>query len=244
VFGLGCGRDRSSSRPAPPASSAPATAARAVGNPAPTAGAYAPKIDPAAFATQVDHPFFPLRPGMRWVYESGGDEPERIVVEVLSETRQVMGVTCVVVRDVVHVKGELHEETLDWYAQDRDGNVWYFGEDTKAYENGKVSTAGSWEAGKDGAHPGVVMLANPRVGDSYRQEYYRGEAEDMAEVLSLAESAKVPLGSYDGLIVTKDWTPLEPDVVEHKHYARGIGNVLETSVKGDAPPVELVEFTG
>jgi hypothetical protein len=162
---------------------------------------------------------------------------------VTREIRQVMGVPCVVVRDVVTVEGELIEETFDWYAQDKAGNVWYFGEEAKEYENGvAVSTGGSWEAGVDGAMPGMIMRADPQVGDRYRQEYYEGEAEDMAEVLGLNESASVPYGSFSELLMTKDWTPLEPDFAEHKYYARGIGLVLEVIVEGGSGRVELVEI--
>ena len=120
--------------------------------------------------------------------------------------------------------GNLTEKTFDYYAQDKKGNVWYFGEDTKEYENGKVvSTKGSWEAGVDGAKPGFIMQADPKVGETYRQEYYEGEAEDMAKVLSLSESVTVPYGSFDQVLVTKEWTPLEPGLVEHKYYAPGVG---------------------
>jgi hypothetical protein len=211
------------------------------------AGAYAPRIDPAEFTTDIDNPFLPLRPGNRWVYEGRGDggEVERTVVEVTRDTRRVMGVTWVVVRDTVSGPDGVIEDTFDWVAQDAEGDVWYFGEDTKEYEDGKVvGTAGAWEAGKDGAQPGIVMKARPRVGDKYRQEFYKGEAEDRGEVLSLDETATVPFGSFDRLLKTKDDTPLEPDVVENKYYARGVGPILEVTVKGGSERNELVEFVG
>jgi len=127
------------------------------------------------------------------------------------------------------------------YAQDRDGNVWYFGEDTKEFESdGTVSTAGSWQGGVDGAQPGILMLAQPQVGDTYRQEYYAGEAEDMAEVLSLAESITVPYGSFEDVLSTRDWTPLEPSIAENKYYAPGVGLVREEIVQGGSGIVELI----
>ena len=160
---------------------------------------------------------------------------------VTDRTRIIMGVTCVEVRDTVRVDGQLKEDTLDWYAQHLDATVWYFGEDTKEYEDGKVTTTkGSWVAGVDGALPGIVMPARPQVGDRYRQEYFPGEAEDMADVLSVAERATVPAGSYDGVLKTKDYTPLEPDVLEHKYYARGVGPVLTVDVAGGEARDELV----
>jgi len=207
--------------------------------------AYAPRIEPASFTTDIDNPFLPLKAGTRWVYEGETEDGlERIVVEVTSKTRTVMGVEAVIVRDTVTLDGEVIEDTSDWFAQDDEGNVWYFGEETTEYEDGEaVTTEGSWEAGVDGAQPGIVMMASPDVGDRYRQEYYRGEAEDMAEVLSLDKEASVPFGRFDNVLVTKDFTPLEPDVVEHKYYVRGIGVVLEVAVKGGSDRVELVETT-
>jgi len=206
---------------------------------------YRKEIDPANFVDRVDNRYFPLTPGTTLVYE-GETEGGTVRVEdyVTHETKQILGVTCVVVRNKVIENGDLVEETFDWYAQDKDGNVWYFGEDAKEYEAGVVvSTEGSWEAGVDGAMPGIIMEANPQVGDFYRQEYYKGEAEDMAEVLSLTESASVIYGSFDNLLMTREWTPLEPGVVEHKYYAPGVGLILEVVVEGGSERVELVEIT-
>jgi uncharacterized protein YuzE len=224
-------------------SGAPATGAAQGG---PTGSPYVPQVDPARFGDTVDNPYLPLRPGMRWVYRSETDEgSEEIVVEVRDQTRQVMGVTCVVVRDTVTVDGAVVEDTVDWFAQDRDGTVWYFGEDTKDYEDGEVvSTEGSWEAGVDGAQPGVVMPARPRVGELYRQEYYPGEAEDMAQTLSLTERIEVPTGAYDQVLMTKELTPLEPGVLEQKYYAAGVGLILVVHIRGGTGVEELVEFTG
>jgi hypothetical protein len=233
----------------PPTSAAPAPTPGApipAGSAAPVTGTYAPTIDAAAFSTTVDNPFFPLRPGMRWDYRSStADGLETTVVTVTNTTRTIMGVPCVEVRDTVMLNGNLKEDTLDWYAQHRDGTVWYFGEDTKEYENGKVSsTKGTWTAGVQGALPGIVMPAHPEVGDRYRQEYYKGQAEDMAEVLSLTETATVPTGSYVGVVKTKDNTPLEPDLLENKYYARGVGTLLTVDVKAGGARDELVHFTG
>ena len=203
---------------------------------------YSPSIDPADFSTKIDNKFFPLKPGTTFVYRGKtADATEGDTVKVTSDTRNIMSVECVVVNDRVTEDGELTEQTYDWYAQDKKGNVWYFGEDSKEYENGKVkSTGGSWEAGKDGAEPGIIMPASPKVGESYRQEYYKGEAEDMAKALKLDGSATVPQGSFDHVLVTREWTPLEPNIAEHKYYAPGVGNVLEVAVEGPQERLELV----
>jgi hypothetical protein len=202
---------------------------------------YNPTIDPDNFVAKIDNQYFPLTPGTTFIYEGqkeGGTE--RTEVYVSRQTKQIIGVTCIEVRDTVWVDGNLVEATLDWYAQDKDGNVWYFGEDSKEYENGQVvSTAGSWEAGVDGAKLGIVMEANPKIGDSYRQEYYKGEAEDMAEVLSLTESVSVPYGSFNNCLKTKDFTRLEPDVVENKYFASGIGPISTIMVKGGSERSDL-----
>lgn len=182
---------------------------------------YAPRIDPTDFTTTIDNEYFPLEPGTIFVYEGGAEHGE---MTVTSDTKKVMGVECVVVDDKAWQDGKLIEQTYDWFAQDKKGNVWYFGEDTKEYENGKVvSTKGSWEAGVDGAKPGIIMPADPKVGESYRQEYYPGEAMDMAKVLSLNESVTVPYGSFDNVLETKEWTPLQPGFSEKKYYVRGVG---------------------
>ncbi|MFC1713485.1 hypothetical protein ACFL6S_07455 [Candidatus Poribacteria bacterium] len=205
---------------------------------------YDSEIDPADFVTLNDNPFFPLTPGTTFIYEGETEDgPERIEVEVTSDTRIILGVTCTVVRDRVWVDDELVEDTFDWYAQDEDGNIWYFGEDSTEFEDGvAVSTEGSWEGGVDGARPGILIEAEPEIGDAYRQEFYEGEAEDMAKVLSLSESVTVPYGSFDNCLQTMEWTPLEPDVVEQKFYARGVGFILEVQVEGGSDRAELVEI--
>ena len=205
-------------------------------------GRYAPRIDPADFTAIITNPYLPLQPGSRWVYEGRTEDGvERKVVEVTDQTRVVMGVTCVVVKDTVTLDGQLHEDTVDWFAQDRAGAVWNFGEDTrKRTDDGSFTPAGSWEAGVKGALPGVVMPADPRPGGPYRQEYLPGEAEDMARVLSVNETLRVPFGSYVQVVVTRDWSPLDPGVAEHKHYAPGIGLIREEAVEGDSYLVDLV----
>lgn len=198
--------------------------------------------NPARFTTTIDNPYLPFVPGTKMVYrERSADGRGRDVVRVTHRTKVVDGVTTVVVRDRAYLRGELVEDTRDFYAQDRQGNVWYFGENTKEYDSGKVvSTEGSWRAGRDGAQAGIVMEAHPRVGDTYKQEDAPGVAEDQATVLSLDASKTVPFGSFDNLLKTKDFSPLEPSVVERKFYAKGIGSVLEKVVKGGRERVVLV----
>jgi hypothetical protein len=230
---VACGDDESSPESQP---------VIAVGN----AADYDPDVDPANFVDGIDNPYLPFVPGSRWVYEEESDgETERIEVVVTDERRDVMGISATVVRDTVTTEdGELIEDTFDWYAQDKDGNVWYLGEDTKEYEDGEVvSTEGSWEAGVDGAVPGIIMEADPTVGDAYRQEFYEGEAEDLAEVVRVGASESVEFGDFDDLIVIKEWNPLEPDVVEEKYFARGIGLVLEVKIEGAEGRGELIEHT-
>ena len=198
-------------------------------------GRYTPVIDAANFVDTVDNPYFPLTSGSRWVYEGTSDgESERTEVVVTGERKSILGISAIVVRDTVSVAGQVVEDTYDWFAQDREGNVWYLGEASRDIENGAVvSTAGSWEAGVDGALPGIVMKASPAVGDAYRQEYYRGEAEDLAEVLEVGADR----------VVTKEWNPLDPDVVEEKIYERGVGLIGEEKVRGGDGALELVSYT-
>jgi hypothetical protein len=225
-------------------SGAAATGGAGLPDPGSSTGGYAPSIDPAAFTAAVTNPYFPLRPGMRWVYRtSTPDGVETTTITVTGRTRTVMGVPCTEVRDTVRLGGEPVEDTLDWYAQHRDGSVWYFGEDTKEYENGRVTTTkGSWAAGTRGALPGVVMPAHPRVGDRYRQEYLRGEAEDMADVRSITATAAVPTGRYRDVVRTHDYTPLDLEALEDKYYARGVGVVLVVDLFSGNTREELVEF--
>jgi len=210
-------------------------------------GSEAVELDPALFAgVAIDNPYWPLARGSHWVYseDDGEGNVNRVEVTVLDETREIVGIQATVVHDVVSLDGEILEDTLDWYAQDTFGNVWYMGEDTKELENGKVtSTEGSWEAGVDGAQAGVIMPAQPQVGMAYRQEWYTGHAEDTAEVLSLDGSVTVPAGAYSQLLQTREHTALEPDVVEEKLYAKGVGEVAANQTAGGTSIEKLLEFT-
>ena len=233
----------------PPSTSAPATTGgtspgTAVIDPG-DGGDYHPDVIASDFVARVDNPYLPFIPGSKWVYEGDSDgEHERIVIRVTSRHKRVMGIEATVVRDSAYVEGQLAEDTFDWYAQDREGNVWYLGEDTAEYEEGKVvSRKGSWEAGVDGALAGIVMQAHPEVGMAYRQEYYAGEAEDMGEVIAVGGSVEVPAGSFDDVVRTRDWTPIEPEVIEEKSFAPGVGSIREEQVAGGDGVVELVEYT-
>lgn len=190
--------------------------------------AYHPEVDPSNFVTEIDNPYFPLVPGTTFVYE--GQTPDGLEHDefaVTHKTKTILGVHCVEVRDRVWVDGKLTEDTLDWFAQDVDGNVWYFGENTHELEEGLISTIdGTFMAGVDRAQPGIIMEANPRVGDFYRQEFDLANAEDFAEVTGLNATVTVPTGTYNHCLKTKETTPLEPDLVEEKFYAKGVGNVL------------------
>jgi hypothetical protein len=209
-------------------------------------GAEPVNLDPADFTTKIDNPWWPMRRGSRWVYRETDSEGarQRVVVTVTRRTKLIAnGIRARVVHDVVTEDGEPVEVTDDWYAQDRAGNIWYLGEDTTEYENGRpVSKEGSFEAGVDGAQPGVIMPARPRVGMRYRQEYYKGHAEDRARIFSRREKAEVPFGFFRRTLMTRDENPLEPRVLEYKFYARGVGPVLAVSVSGGSDREELVRY--
>lgn len=208
----------------------------------PKASAYAPTIDAANFQSTVDNPYFPLVPGTVFHYsEKSGGKTLDNELTVLAEPKVILGVSCVVVHDVLRNKDAIVEDTFDWYAQDKQGNVWYFGEATKEYlPYGRVSDEGSWEAGVGGAQPGLVMAATPAVGGPYRQEYLRGKAEDMAQVVALGESVTVPYGTFTNCVRTKDWSMLEAGS-EFKWYAKGVGFVRSQSTGKEL--VELVSVT-
>lgn len=241
LLAVACGDDSSETTTA--ASEPEAEAAEPVIDPG-DGGDYNPVLDPADFVDVIDNPYLPFTPGSRWVYEgTSGGETERVEVVVTDQRKEIVGISATVVRDTVTIDGVLVEDTLDWFAQDKEGNVWYLGEDVKNYEDGElVDTDGSFEVGVDGALPGIVMLADPEVGDAYRQEYYVGEAEDLGEVLRLGGDVTVPAGDYSDVLVTEDWNPLEPEVVEEKSYAKGVGLVFEEKVRGEEGQVELIEF--
>jgi hypothetical protein len=205
---------------------------------------YDPEILPRNFVAGIDNPFLPFVPGTTWKYEGKTDEgTETIVVEATAATRVILGVTCTEVRDRGYLNGVLAEDTRDWYAQDKQGNVWYFGELSYEIEDGLiVSISGSWEAGVDGAKPGLAMPAAVAVGRTYRQEFLIGEAEDLGQILSLNASVTVPYGAFTGCRKTRDFTPLSPDSNEHKFYATGVGLLLEQDPEGGSR-VELIEVT-
>jgi hypothetical protein len=207
-------------------------------------GIYHPEIDPENFVDYIDNPYLPMVPGTTFIYEAETEDgTERIEVYVTHETREILGVECTVVRDTVTLDGELIEDTFDWFAQDVEGNVWYFGELSMEYEDGElVGLEGSWEAGEDGAKPGIIMLSDPQVGEYYRQEFALGEAEDIGGVLSLTETATVPYGVFMNCLMTEDFTAIEPDDLENKFYATDVGLVLEVNPES-GERVELVDIT-
>jgi hypothetical protein len=203
------------------------------------------KLDPADFTTNIDNPYWPMRPGSHWVYrEIENGDAQRVDVTVTNETKTLEGIEARVVHDRVSSNGETIEDTFDWYAQDSDGNLWYLGEDTAEYENGKVTTReGSWAAGVDGAEPGIVVPAHPKPGMSYREEYYAGHAEDGAEVLSVNSQVQVPFGRFRDAMLTRNFSTIEPTVEEMKLYARGVGPVMELLVSGGSGRTELLSYT-
>jgi hypothetical protein len=221
--------------------------------------AYHPDFDPTNFVdpttigdTVPPNPYFPLIPGNKWVYEGDG---ETVTVVVTDKTKLIEGVTCVVVNDLVEEDGKKKEDTNDWFAQALNGDIWYCGEEVKDFETFAgddpeepelVEIDGSFKVGRDGAKPGIIMLANPQVGNVYRQEFALGEAEDLAEVISLTDNeqiaADIPVAKCNNdCLVTRDFTPLEPGIDEYKHYKPGVGLILEVDMEGNR--LELVEFT-
>jgi hypothetical protein len=197
------------------------------------------------FVHRIDNPWLPFRPGTVFVYRGVKDgKASRDVVGVTTHTRTIDGVRCVAVDDRLYLRGALEERTTDWYAQDAQGNVWYFGEATAELDAaGRVTgREGSWQAGLHGARPGIVMPARPRVGQTFRQEFYKGHAEDHFQVLGLSASVHVPYTSSRKALLTKEWTPLEPGVIDHKLYLRGIGMVEELTVKGGDEHGSLVSY--
>ncbi len=231
----------------------PGVAAPAAFQPATTKAVAAPSMShdpqilqlpqPNQFVRKVKNRYLPWIPGTRWFYVGGAHGEERITVKVLHRTKRIQGITATVVRDIVREDGETTEDTFDWYAQDRDGNVWYLGENTKEYDNGVVvSTEGSWEAGVNGAYAGIVMPDEPHEGMSYVQEYLEGEAEDQGKVLELSTRVSVPFGSFRNVRMTLDTTTLEPRVAELKFYAAGVGTIRELDLNPEQGSTDLIRM--
>lgn len=201
----------------------------------------------SGFSAHVTNPWFPLPVGRTLVYRGEKDgKPTRDVVHVTSATKTIAGAPCAAISDQLYSHGHVIERTTDWYTQDARGNVWYYGEDTAELDaHGHVtSREGTWQAGRDGAKSGIFMPAHPKVGIGFRQEYYKGHAEDHFRILSLRTTAKTPAGSSSRAMLTKETTPLEPGVVDHKYYIRGLGTVLEETVKGGSERNALVSVRG
>ena len=212
---------------------------------APIHGTYAPKIDPANFVAVIDNRYLPYKAGTTFHFVGVRGTTRQTDDEVvLHRTKRILGVTCTVVRDTVSEHGRPVERTDDWYAQDRQGNVWYMGEDSFERRNGRFVKAGdSWKSGVKGAKPGIIMPAHPQPGDTYRQEYYPpGKALDEARVLRLTGSLTVPYGTFKGLLVTSERSPLEPQT-EHKYYAPGVGEIAERVIKGHHEEFKLISVT-
>ena len=203
-------------------------------------------IDPSEFTTEIDNAYWPMKPGSQWIFRETDAEGtvSKVVVTVLDKTKKIAnGVEARIVHDQVSEHGEIKEDTFDWYAQDAAGNLWYFGEDTTEYENGKPKTKeGSWEAGVGGAEPGIIMPADPQVGMTYREEYFKGHAEDGASIISTDALAKVPYGRFTGGVQTRNFSGIEPDVIEEKIYGKGVGVVLEITVSGGSDRDELLSY--
>jgi hypothetical protein len=239
----GCTSSANAPTSPPALESRPATAAPVEAD-LPT-GAEPVNLDPANFSADITNRYWPMKPGTRWTYRSAeaGGPPEDVVIVVTRKTKKLAnGITARVVRDTARSKSQIIEDTFDWYAQDADGNVWYMGEQTAEFEKGKiVSTAGSWEAGVDGAQPGIMLPAQPQVGQKYRQEYKKGEAEDNGEVLAMNHLVEVKAGSFEDAMVTMDTSAIEPDVVEYKFYGQGTGPLLAVDISGGAAREELVK---
>lgn len=205
------------------------------------AATYAPTIDPASFTANITNPYFSLPAGKAFTYDGKeGEGAEHVEIAVTNDTRKIMGVTTRLYHDQVWVNGKLHEDTRDWLAQDGRGDVWYFGEEVDNYDNGRFKDhAGSFTGGVDGALPGIWIKARQVVGDVYRQEYYRGRAEDMRKIVAVDQTVATGLGTYRGCVETYDWTPLEPTLKEQKVYCPAVGGEVITRDLGAGANLEL-----
>jgi len=208
--------------------------------------AQTPTFDKSNFQDplKIDNKYYPLKVGTLWIYNGTDEEGKSMQdnVTVTNQTKEIQGITTRVVNDTVWVEGKLVETTGDWYAQDDKGNVWYMGEDTTDFTNKKNPHEGSWESGVKGARGGILMLGDPKVGMTYDQEFAKNVAEDKATVLSLNESISVPYGSFSNVIKTKEFSALEPDVVENKYYAANVGDLKEKTLKGSKEGIELIQI--
>jgi hypothetical protein len=203
-------------------------------------------LNPADFSTNIDNQYWPMPVGATWHVHVSNPQGESLqeTIRVTDQTKKIAdGVTARVVRDVVYQNGKASEITDDWYAQDSQGNIWYFGENTATIKNGKKDTSGSFEAGANGADAGIAMPAHPTVGLTYREEYYKGHAEDRTEVLALGQQVEAPAGHFSDAILTDDSSPLEPTVSEYKLYAKGVGPVVAVSVSGESEREDLVSYS-
>ena len=205
---------------------------------------YDPVINPADFISGVNNPYFPLPPGRTLVYEgqtSQGFEHDEFIIT--HKTKVIQGVTCIQVHDLVYLDGVLAEDTLDWFAQDNQGNVWYFGENTGELVDGRfVTLDGTFTAGVNRDKAGIIMKAHPMVGDFYRQEFSLDNAEDFADVIKLNAIVKVPVGTFKNCLQTQETTPLETSLLEQKFYAVGIGNILTVN-SNNGDKTKLVQIT-
>jgi hypothetical protein len=207
--------------------------------------AYHPTIRPADFSPDVTNRWFPLPVGRTYVYTGTKDRKNAVdIVRPSARTRVVGGVRARIVEDRLYLDGVLAERTSDYYAQDRCGNVWYFGEDTAELDrHGHViDTDGTWHSGVDGAEPGVFMQATPQLGRRFRQEWLAGEAEDTFSVVDRAAHVSVPFGRFGSALRTREHTALEPGVVDAKYYVAGVGEVFEGSLSGPREVLRLVEI--
>jgi hypothetical protein len=203
-------------------------------------------LNPADFSPDIDNPYWPMPVGATWHVHVSNPQGESLqeTITVENKTKKIAdGVTARVVHDVVYTGGKPTEITDDWYAQDSEGNIWYFGENTAEFHNGEKDTSGSFEAGRDGADAGIAMPAHPYVGLTYREEYYKGQAEDRSKVLAVDQQVQSPAGHFTGAILTDDYSPIEPDISEYKLYAKGVGPVVAVSVSGESEREDLVSYT-
>jgi hypothetical protein len=207
-------------------------------------GTEAVRLDPGEFSTRITNPWWPMRPGTRWHYlERTGSEVDHVTVTVTHRTVVLGGITARIVHDVDRSVGRVVEDTHDYYAQDSGGSLWYFGEDTRAFENGQVSTAGSWRYGVDGAQAGVIVPANPGVGCRYREESHAPDAQDRARVLAVSEGIQGPTGWYAHTLHTANYSPVERHAMENKFYGRGVGPIVEMDLSPEFSRAVLVGVT-